>query len=79
MWVNGFTEKARFALSHVSKRSLTECLSPALNLGGGQVLVGMLEPGSLRGGGIMQARHRASRGCSSQESAFRASLQEHRV
>ena len=52
---------------------------PHWTLGGGQVLVGMPEPGSLLGGGIMQARHRASRGCSSQESAFRASLQEHRV
>ena len=31
MWVNGFTEKARFALSHVSKHSLTEWLGPALN------------------------------------------------
>ena len=29
--MNGFTEKAKFALSHVSKYSLIECLSPALN------------------------------------------------
>ena len=79
MWENGFTEKAKFALSHTQSTLSQNVWVPYWTLVGCQVLVGTLEPGSLHGGGIMQARDRASRRCSSQESAFLASLHEHRM